>query len=123
MQRPVCFIEKKTASTHREIAPSYGCLETVTQSRVNAFWTQWKRDYVVLLHNRQKWRDTRRDIAVDDLVLLVDDNVRRGEWRMGRVISTEGSGRHIRRAQVKRVDGRILFCDRSKIVHLELDLE
>ena len=29
------------------------------QARVNAFWRQWKRDYVTLLHDRPKWRTTR----------------------------------------------------------------
>ena len=44
------------------------------QARVNAFWRAWRRDYITLLHNRSKWRTMRRDIAVGDLVLLVDEN-------------------------------------------------
>ena len=91
------------------------------QSRVNAFWKSWSAEYLTMLHPRSKWRSTKRDLCVDDLVILTDDTVRRHEWKMGRVTSVEGSGNHIRRAWVKRGDGKTVLKDRTKLVLLEIE--
>ena len=93
------------------------------QSRINAFWKIWSTEYLALLHARSKWRQTKRDLKEGDLVILVDESVKRNDWRMARVLSTEGSGNHVRRAKVKRSDGKILLKDRTKLVHLEIDDE
>ena len=42
---------------------------------------------------------------------------------MGRVVDVEGSGAHVRKAQILRPDGKIVVKDRSKIVRLELDTD
>merc|ERR1712055_308601 len=55
------------------------------QSRVNAFWKSWSKDYVTMLHDRKKWKKTIRDLRVDDIVLIVDETVNRGCWKTGRV--------------------------------------
>ena len=99
------------------------CLWRRAQARVNAFWKQWKRDYITLLHDRSKWRTTRRDIEVGDLVLLVDEATRRGDWKKGRVVSVEGTANHVRRAQIRRADGRVVLKDRTKMVLLEVDVD
>ena len=91
------------------------------QSRVNAFWHQWKEAYLTTLHSRTKWRSTHRDLAIDDLVIIVDENVRRGEWKMGRVVSVSGTTNHVRKAEIRRSDRRIVTKDRTKVVLLELD--
>ena len=51
----------------------------------------------------------------------MDENARRGEWKMARVISTSGTADHIRKAEVRRADGRIVLKDRTKLVLLEID--
>ena len=58
-----------------------------------------------------------------DLVLLVDEATRRGDWKKGRVVSVEGTANHIRRAHVRRADGRVVLKDRTKIVLLEIDVD
>ena len=91
------------------------------QSRINSFWRNWKRDYLSLLHSRAKWRKTRDNLAEGDLVILVDECVERGQWRMGRIVGTPLSDDHVRRVEVLRSDGKIVQRDRSKIVKLEMD--
>ena len=39
------------------------------------------------LIERSKWRTIQRNIRRGDLVLIVEDNVPRGQWRLGRVIA------------------------------------
>ena len=54
-------------------------------------------------------------------MIISDENVRRGEWKMGRVVSVSGTANHVRKAEVRRADGRIVTKDRTKLVLLELD--
>ena len=50
------------------------------------FWKRWLKEYIPALQERQKWQRPRRNAEVGDLVLLVDESLPRGQWRMGRVI-------------------------------------
>ena len=91
------------------------------QSRINAIWQSWSKDYLSLLHERSKWRTSKRNLAVGDLVIIVDETVHRHDWKMARIIATEGSGPHVRRVTLKRSDGKIVLKDRTKVVRLELE--
>ncbi|CAB4022447.1 Hypothetical predicted protein [Paramuricea clavata] len=55
------------------------------QELANAFWKRWLRDYLPLLQERQKWTAEKRNLQVNDLVLVVDERVTRGQWPMGLV--------------------------------------
>ena len=93
------------------------------QSRVNQFWKAFKRDYLSLLHSRSKWRVSKENLKMDDIVILVDETVERHRWKMGRIRKTFQSGPHVRRVEVKKGDGKVVLRDRTKIVKLELDNE
>ena len=93
------------------------------QGRVDAFWKSWSREYLSLLHARQKWTKTQRDLAIDDAVIIVDETLQRHDWKLGRVIAVAGTEPHVRRVDVLRSDGKIVTKDRTKIVLLELDVE
>ncbi|XP_025992254.2 uncharacterized protein LOC105204996 [Solenopsis invicta] len=58
------------------------------QRAVQDFWQRWAAEYVANLQNRVKWRTTRENIKIDDLVLLQDDNLPSLKWKTGRVIDT-----------------------------------
>ena len=91
------------------------------QTRINSFWKIWRRDYLSLLHSRSKWRSTKDNLKLNDLVILADEAVERGQWKMGRVVETPSADGHVRRVHVRRSDGKIVQRDRGKIVQLELD--
>ena len=92
------------------------------QSRalVDSFWKRWSRDYVAALQARPKWRSEEPNICVDDIVLLVDDQCRRGDWKIGRVVATDG-GELVRTVIVRTASGKEFSRDRTKVVRLELD--
>ena len=94
---------------------------TNAQALVNRFWNAWKRDYLSLLHGREKWQKSSRNLEIDDLVILVDDKVPRGQWKLGRVIRPEVDNGHVRKAYLRTADGKTVLRDRTKLVHLELD--
>ena len=93
------------------------------QTHVNTFWSIWSQEYVTLLHNRKKWTKTRREMKNGDLVLIVSDQLSRCEWPMGRVVNAISEKSHVRKADILRKDGKVIHCDRTKVVLLELDGE
>lgn len=59
------------------------------QYLANEFWIRWKREYLLNLQTRQKWQKNRRNLKVNDIVLLKDDQAPRNEWKLARVIEVQ----------------------------------
>lgn len=57
------------------------------QLLVDKFWQRWKKEYVQQMQIRQKWIETKRNISVDDIVILHEE-CNRLEWKIGRVVNT-----------------------------------
>ena len=72
------------------------------------------------LQARPKWRSEEPNIREGDIVLLVDDQCRRGDWKIGRVVETDGN-ELVRTVSVRTTDGKVFLRDRAKVVRLELD--
>ena len=95
---------------------------TWQQSRalVDSFWKRWSRDYISALQARPKWRKVEDSLKIGDVVLMVDEQVRRGDWRLAKVVGTDGQ-EEVRTVTVKTAAGQEFLCDRTKVVRLELD--
>jgi len=63
------------------------------QCLADTFWKRWTREYIPILQLRQKWTLPKRNFAVGDLVLIVDDKVHRGNWPKG-IITEVRPDRH-----------------------------
>ena len=57
-----------------------------TQILADHFWRRWLKEYVPALQERQKWHRPPRSVQVGDLVLVVDQNLPRGKWHLGRIV-------------------------------------
>ncbi|XP_028411629.1 uncharacterized protein LOC114534388 [Dendronephthya gigantea] len=57
-----------------------------TQHLANAVWQQWIKLYLPSLMSRRKWKTEERNVAVNDVVLVVESGGLRGEWKLGRII-------------------------------------
>ena len=79
------------------------------QSRINGFWKSWTRDYLHLLHNRQKWKSTKDDLKVGEK--LVDEKLARGNWRLARVVQVVKSSPHMRQLKVRTADAKVILPD------------
>ena len=79
----------KTCSSERRV-----------QYLLEQFWSRWRREYVTIISKRQKWINPKRNIQEDDIVLLVDENTVRNEWKLGKVIHApkdkDGLVRHVK---------------------------
>lgn len=51
------------------------------QYLADVFWGRWLREYLPTLQKRHKWFSDCRDLKEDNLVLIVDENIPRGQWR------------------------------------------
>ena len=67
------------------------------------FWRRWIREYLPSLQQHQKWIKQRRNLAVHDIVLLLDENTPRSVWPLGRVLGVYRNKRDglVRSAKVK----------------------
>lgn len=60
----------------------YQLIESIKQH----FWSRWSREYLHSLQTRTKWKDNQeRQIQLNDLVLIKDDNLPPLQWTTGRV--------------------------------------
>ena len=90
------------------------------QYLADIFWRRWIREYLPMLQERQIWNKTRENIAVDDVVLVVDEKTPRGSWPLERVLEvhTNRKDGFVRSLKVK-TGTTVLIRPISKIVLLE----
>ncbi|XP_058816672.1 uncharacterized protein LOC131679946 [Topomyia yanbarensis] len=75
------------------------------QHLTDLFWKRWIREYLPVITRRTKWFDETRPVQVEELVVIVDDNVRNG-WIRGRVVKVlPGPDGRIRMADVQTTTG------------------
>ena len=72
-------------------------------------WSRWTRDYLPQWNERSKWnKEEVRQLEVTDLVWIVDENVKRAHYKMGRVLEVyHGSDGRVRSALVKTENGKL----------------
>ena len=88
------------------------------QYLANVFWSRWKKEYLLTLQGRQKWNIPRRNMCVDDVVLLKDDLSPRCAWSMGRVISVEKDSNNMVRSVIVKTQSSVLKRPIHKLVLL-----
>ena len=67
------------------------------QHLTESFWLRWRKEYLILLNQRQKWRKDQTTLKKGDLVLVSNVLLPRSQWCMGRVVDEN----------VSEVDGRV----------------
>lgn len=61
------------------------------QYLADIFWKRMIREHYQLLQKRQKWLNQTRNLAINDLVLVMDTNLHRNDWKYGRVVKVKTS--------------------------------
>lgn len=70
------------------------------------FWQRWRTEHLQTLQERSKWKIPKRSLAVGDIVLLRDKQVKRNEWPMARVVAVKRSDDDLVRSVRIFVPGR-----------------
>ena len=80
------------------------CWRRVTHL-ANEFWTRWRKEFLLSLQQRQKWTRPWRNLAVDDVVMIKDENLPRNVWQLARVSAVyPSSDGQVRKVQVSLAD-------------------
>lgn len=58
------------------------------QHTANEFWSRWRTEFLSTLQNRQKWGESKRNVKVGNIVLLITNESHRSQWPMDKVIET-----------------------------------
>ena len=59
------------------------------QYLTNEFWNRWRKEYIQSLQVRQKWISNKRNMRVNDIVIVKDENSPRNTWKLGRIVKAE----------------------------------
>ena len=81
----------------------------------NIFWKRWTAEYLPLLQRRQRWLQPERNLAVGDIVLVIDNSAPRNSWPMGRVEKINVGSRGLVRSATIRTKSSILMRPISKL--------
>ena len=58
------------------------------QYLINEFWYRWRKDFLQSLQARQKWIRPRKNLQVEDVVIVKDADMLRNRWKLARVAET-----------------------------------
>jgi hypothetical protein len=71
------------------------------QHLANSFWERWQKEVISSLQPRSKWWKVQRNLVIGDIVLIVDSDIPRCQWRLGKVVETFcGSDNLVRKIKV-----------------------
>ena len=59
------------------------------QHLTNEFWARWKKEFLLSLQTRQKWTRPRKNLQVNDVVIVKDEDTPRNQWKMCRIIEAQ----------------------------------
>ena len=82
----------------------------MAQTLIAHLWLRFKREYVPELTTRNKWFNAdSRDVKVNDLVILTDEQMPRCQWRLGRVLRPiSGPDGRVRVAELRTSSGTLI---------------
>ncbi|KAL2091628.1 hypothetical protein ACEWY4_013891 [Coilia grayii] len=58
------------------------------QYLIEQFWSRWKSEYLSNISTRQKWHVPRRNLQVNDVIIIKDEILPRNQWQLARVVET-----------------------------------
>ena len=91
------------------------------QRIIDSFWRRWTRDVFPLLVPRRKRNSEKRNVRIDDIVIVQDGTAIRGKWKVGRVIDVypRNDGK-VRNVKVKTASGEYSSQYRKSQLSIQL---
>ena len=74
------------AFSHKSISLLRRC--HLCQHLVRHFWKRWSLEYLTTLQKCTKWQYPTRNLAADDIVILIEDGLMPTKWPLARIIKT-----------------------------------
>lgn len=93
------------------------------QELTRQVWRRWMREYLPHIGSRQKWFYPTENLKVGDVVMVIDPNAARREWKVGRVQSTFPGSDNLVRVVDVRIGDKVLRRPITRISPLEITTE
>lgn len=78
----------------------------IIQKMVQQFWKRWHNEYLCRLQQRPKWLLPTKNLQLNDLCLIKEDNLPPTKWKMGRIVELHpGVDNLVRVVTIKTSDG------------------
>lgn len=94
--------------------------EQITK-RMGSFWKRYSQDYLHTLQQRSKWRQQQKNLQIDDIVLVKDDNLPPCEWLKARITELHPGKDGLVRVVTLRTSKSALKRPVTKIVPLPIN--
>ena len=76
------------------------------QELIRHVWKRWMKKYLTSISARKKWHEQERNVNKGEVVLVIDTDMPRRQWRIGRIVETyPGADVFVRVVDVKTADG------------------
>jgi hypothetical protein len=92
----------------------------IAQQITNNFWRRWLNEYLPELARRTKWYSQAPNINVGDIVLIVDNNAPRNQWRRGKIEKLYYGPDEIARVAIVNSKAKLYKRPLSKLAKLDL---
>ena len=98
----------------------FTCAAVGAGSNISAICSgsRWKKEYLATLQQRPKWYQEKRNMKIDDVVLIKDENTPRNDWSMGVIVNVEPDSKGLVRSIVVRTETTELRRPVHKLVLL-----
>jgi hypothetical protein len=85
----------------------------------DVFWCRWRKEYITTLQSRHKWQQACRNIKKNDVILLLDENVFKRQWTLGRVLDVRKNADGLVRSATVKTNGGVITRPIHKMCFLE----
>ena len=82
------------------------------QRLTDAFWKKWTVDYFPSLLERKKWHHSKRNMQVNDVVIIQNKDLKRSQWKVGLITDVKLANDGI----VRRVNVRYINSSGTPII-------
>ena len=86
------------------------------QYLANLFWSRWKKEYLVVMQERQKWQHPQRNLVEGDVMIIREENVPRNAWSLALVVRVEPDSQGFVRSAVVKTRETTLRRPVNKLV-------
>ncbi|XP_055842511.1 uncharacterized protein LOC129909455 [Episyrphus balteatus] len=73
------------------------------QKMKQGFVKRWKKDYIGRLQSRPKWLKMERNVGINDLVIIKNDQIPSIQWQLGRIVAVHPGLDNVTVTQLNRV--------------------
>ena len=90
------------------------------QELVRHVWKRWMKEYLPHIGSRKKWFLPTKNVRIGDVVVVIDPDAARREWKVGRIEQVYPGNDELVRVVDVKVGGRVLGRPITRISPLEM---